>query len=109
MDEFVKMLYEIFGEENVIIMEGDTLEDTIPDMLSEKYEDRFKAEYTQLLIRYESLQAKYRLFLQGVVEFSCPRKIIERQLSIMKLYLEVLKERAFTEGISISTTDGKRG
>lgn len=109
MDEFVKLLYEIFGEENVIVLEEDTLEDTIPDMLSEQHENRLKAEYRQLLIRYEALQAKYRLYLQGKFKFSCSRNIIERQLSIMKLYLEILKERAFIEGVSICPTDGKRG
>lgn len=104
-DDFVKKLFEIFGEENVIIYEPDKMERTLPLMMSDNYKDRLKAEYQQALYRYEKLLAQYRRAYRGEFAFNCGIHVIGKQLGIMKMYLNVLEDRCFIEGINLCTCE----
>lgn len=77
--------------------------DTIDNMKSENYKDRFKAEYYQLKIRIEKLKNMLTAWDFGILNFepSCPRHIYDRQLSGMTIYLEVLRERSKIENIDL--------
>ena len=50
------------------------LKDTVDLMLSEDYKDRVKAEYYQLKIRIEKLEAMLKKYDEGTLEFTlnCP-------------------------------------
>lgn len=80
-----------------------TLSDTATMMLSENYQDRFVAEYIQLMDRYTRL---YNLLVKwdaGTLNFepSCPRRIYDLQLDAMRSYLTILEARAKMENIDI--------
>lgn len=77
------------------------LSDTIIDMVSEDYRDRFKAEYYQTKIRYERL--KNILDHWSTLDFvpKCPKELLERQIDAMGKYIDSLKARAEKEGIKL--------
>lgn len=80
-----------------------TLKDTITQMVSEDYTERFKAEFAQLLIRHEKLEQmiiKYRADKLGFKP-SCPVELLEQQLQAMSDYLYCLKIRAEIENIKL--------
>ena len=83
------------------------LENTISLMDSEKYEERFQAEYFQTKIRYEELTTTLLKHKEGVLCFknSCIAGILDKQRLQMKKYLLVLKERAATEGIDLQSIE----
>lgn len=80
-----------------------TLEETKDLMCSPDYKERFKAEYYQLKIRYEKLNAMCEKWDKGELDFkpTCPRYIYRRQLDKMAGYLSVLEERAKLEGVEL--------
>lgn len=85
------------------------LRDTIELMTSEDFKDRFKAEYLQLLIRYEKLQNM--IYNYNNLEFKpwCSRDVLFEQLVYMKLYLGMLQTRANIENIDLGEfLDGTR-
>lgn len=79
------------------------LEQTVPYMISSEYQDRFIAEYYQLSIRTKKLEEFLNKMIQGELAFepSCSYDTLNKQLFIMKNYLEILKERASIENIKI--------
>lgn len=79
------------------------LKDTIPMMDNADYKERFKAEYYQLKIRYEKLDAMVDKWAIGELEFTptCPRSTYYLQLEFMQKYMAVLEMRAKIEGIEL--------
>ena len=79
------------------------MKETVELMLSENYEDRFKAEYLQTKIRYEKLHRMIIRLEAGTLDFvpKCSLNILCRQAQAMGEYLKVLEIRAEIENISI--------
>lgn len=65
-------------------------------MLSDDYEDRFKAEYYQTVHRANKLRKLIRDHKQGKLNFEpdCPIDILIWQLKTMDEYAYILKRRA---------------
>lgn len=88
-------------------MKGDVskmeLKDTVDLMLSEDYIDRFKAEYYQLKIRFEKLEAMLDKWNANELDFTptCPRDVLEMQLDQMYNYMKTLELRAQNEYIAL--------
>ena len=79
------------------------LKDTIKLMNSENYQDRFKAEYLQVKIRYNKLKSMVDKWDKGELNFepTCPRIIYDNQLKYMKDYINILEARADIENINL--------
>lgn len=79
------------------------LKDTIELMQSEDYMDRFKAEYYQIKIRLEKLEAMLEKWDKGELNFTptCPRMIYDGQLTSMSDYCSALIARAAMEHIEL--------
>ncbi len=79
------------------------LEDTIEMMTSADYRERFKAEYYQLVIRYNKLKAMLEKWDKGELDFTptCNRGILNLQERLMADYIAVLESRAQIEGVEI--------
>ena len=88
------------------------LKDTIDMMNSSEYQQRFKAEYYQLVIRYyrlkemlEEWELKEMLeeWDNNKIEFTptCPRSTYNMQLKAMVDYIAVLEARAVMEDIDL--------
>lgn len=101
MDEFVSLLIDIFGAENVEEIKPNALEQTIPDMLSSDYKRRFKAEYRQLLIRYQRLCSHIRKIESGKAKHDCSLDMLKQQRVIMRNYLDLLIQRSGIEGVDL--------
>ena len=80
----------------------DTLEDTIDLMTSADYKDRFIAEYYQLKIRYEKLDAMVKNWDNLSFEPTCSKETFNTQLEIMLDYLKILEVRAEIEDIKLN-------
>lgn len=80
------------------------LRDTISMMTSGDYKERFKAEYYQVKIRYEKLEAMVNKWDADELNFvpTCPRKIYDEQLAYMMNYMHILEHRAELEGVDLS-------
>lgn len=80
------------------------LKDTIPQMNSEDYKERFKAEYNQTKIRYWKLHAMIVKYEAGTLAFepTCPIDLLKEQAFYMGDYLYTLEIRAEIEGIELS-------
>lgn len=79
------------------------LKDTIKLMNSENYQDRFKAEYLQVKIRYDKLKTMVEKWDKGELNFEpiCPRIAYDIQLKYMKDYINILEARADIENINL--------
>jgi hypothetical protein len=90
------------------------LKDTIKNMTSEDYKERFIAEYQQTKIRYEKLKAfnttieaarrtSYEADCKKIAlpKHDCPDDILREQQNIMGQYLHILEVRAVIEGIEL--------
>lgn len=90
------------------------LKDTIKNMTSEDYKERFIAEYQQTKIRYEKLKAfntrieaarrtSYEADCKKIAfpKHDCPDDILREQQSFMGQYLHILEVRAVIEGIEL--------
>lgn len=79
------------------------LNETVELMNSENYQDRFKAEYAQLAIRYQKLVSMIRKWDDGTLDFEpdCPRGIYDLQIRFMADYLTILEARASIENIDL--------
>lgn len=79
------------------------LVDTVEMMQSAEYKERFKAEYYQVLIRYQSLVGIVEAWDKGTLDFTptCPRSIYDLQLRAMKDYIAILEARAVIEGVQL--------
>ena len=81
-----------------------TLEETAKMMLSEDYKERFKAEYYQLVNRYEGLKLMLKRWDAGTLDFkpASSRAIYSIQIEAMERYIVALELRASTEKIDLS-------
>lgn len=90
------------------------LKDTIKNMTSEDYKERFIAEYQQTKIRYEKLKAfntrieasrrtSYEADCKKIAlpKHDCPDDILREQQSAMGQYLHILEVRAVIEGVEL--------
>ena len=79
------------------------LKDTIEMMQSVDYKERFKAEYYQVVIRYQKLKAMILKWDNGELNFCpiCPRSTYDLQLRAMADYIAVLEARAVMENIQL--------
>lgn len=79
------------------------LKDTIEMMNSPDYKERFKAEYQQLKIRYDKLDAMTVKYEAGTLNFtpSCSLELLKEQKRYMGCYLRCLKIRAEIEGVAL--------
>ena len=86
------------------------LKDTVGLMTSENYKERFVAEYLQTKIRYKKLR-KFcnKITASQITEtdepnHDCPLFLLEKQLSAMAEYLNLLELRAIVEQIDLENT-----
>lgn len=79
------------------------LRDTVEMMNSEDYKERFRAEYQQVVIRYQKLKAMLEKWDKGELNFSptCPQSTYNMQISAMTDYIAVLEARAVMEGVEL--------
>lgn len=79
------------------------LKNTIEMMTSADYKERFKAEYYQVVIRYQKLRFMLEKWDSDVLEFkpTCPRSTYNMQITAMADYIAVLEARAVMEGIEL--------
>lgn len=79
------------------------LKDTIEQMTSKDYKDRFRAEYYQTLIRYQKLESIVIKYEAKTLLFdpTCGIDLLKEQLRHMGNYLRALKIRAEIEKIGI--------
>ena len=79
------------------------LRDTIVMMNSEDYKERFKAEYYQVVIRYQKLKSMLDKWDSDQLEFTptCPRSTYNMQITAMTDYIAVLEARAVMEGVDL--------
>ena len=80
------------------------LQDNIDLMLSIDYKDRFRAEYYELSIRIQKLEKMLDDWKDGLLKFEpkCGINKLYEQYVYMKLYRDILAERAEIENIDIS-------
>ncbi len=76
-----------------------TLEDTVDDMLSSDYKDRFRAEYNQLSIRINSLEKVLKNY--KLSDGYSPKTYLREQLDAMKIYKGWLDNRRMVEEINV--------
>ena len=79
------------------------LKDTIELMISSDYNDRFTAEYVQLDIRINKLQAMLEKYKNNQLDFvpKCSYELLSKQLEAMIQYRDCLLEREIIEDIDI--------
>lgn len=79
------------------------LNETVKMMNSADFKERAKAEYYQLKIRKEKLEAMLEKYRNGTLDFTpnCSYDLLHEQLIYMSSYLRVLKERARIENIEL--------
>ena len=79
------------------------LKDTVEEMLSDDYIQRFKAEYNQTKIRYNKLQKMVVKYEAGTLGFEpkCPIEVLKDQKMYMGCYLFKMEVRAEIEGIEL--------
>lgn len=79
------------------------LRDTVEMMNSADYKERFKAEYQQVVIRYQKLAAMLQKWDNGELNFTptCPRSTYNMQVRAMTDYIAVLEARAVMEGVEL--------
>ena len=81
------------------------LADTVEMMNSADYKERFKAEYAQLVIRYNGLKNMLEKWDNGTLEFepTCPRSTYNLQIKAMTDYIAVLEARAVMEDVDLES------
>lgn len=79
------------------------LKDTSVMMNSSDYKLRFKAEYYQVVIRYQKLKKMIEKWDSGTLEFepTCPRSTYNMQIKAMTDYIAVLEARAVMENVQL--------
>lgn len=72
-------------------------------MQSNAYKERFRAEYMQLVIRYEGLRTMLEKWDKGELTFSptCQRSTYNIQIKAMVDYIAILETRAVMENINL--------
>lgn len=97
-NELFKLLEELFGVGNVEIIAPSRLEKTISDMLSKDPKKRLKAEYQQLLIRYQKLCSIIKKAEHEKDKHNFNIFLLKEQRDIMRKYLDILVARSAQEG-----------
>ena len=79
------------------------LKDTVEMMISEDFKERFKAEYYQLLIRYDGLLSMLIKWESNMLDFEpkCSKETLENQVIFMQGYIAILRLRAEIEEIDL--------
>lgn len=79
------------------------LKDTVEMMNSSDYKERFRAEYQQVVIRYQKLKAMLEKWDAEELNFepTCPRSTYNMQIKAMTDYIAVLEARAVMEGVEL--------
>lgn len=79
------------------------LRETVEMMNSEDYKERFKAEYYQVVIRYQKLKSMLDKWDNNELNFTptCPRSTYNMQITAMTDYIAVLEARAVMEGVEL--------
>ena len=79
------------------------LKDTVLLMNSDNYKERFKAEYQQVVIRYQKLKGMLEKWDNGELNFepTCPRSTYNIQIKAMADYIAVLEARAVMENVDL--------
>lgn len=79
------------------------LQDTVEMMNSSDYKERFKAEFYQLKLRIDGLEAMLTKYGNGTLEFtpSCDIALLKTQIATMVAYENILKMRAKQESIEL--------
>ena len=79
------------------------LKDTIEDMLSDDYKERFIAEYNQVKIRVAKLESMITKYYKKELDFqpTTPIDVLVRQKIFMFRYMKILELRATYEGIDL--------
>ena len=79
------------------------LKDTIEMMTSEDYKERFKAEYYQILIRFDALTSMLIKWDNNMLDFvpKCSKETLENQAIFMLGYMNILRLRAEIEKIDL--------
>lgn len=77
------------------------LSQTVALMSSGDYKERFKAEYAQVVLRYERLKDMLKEWDNGTLRFQpvCPRSTYNLQIKAMADYIAILEARAVMEHI----------
>ena len=77
------------------------LKDTIELMISDDYNDRFRAEYYQLEVRIDKLQTMLNKYKNNELDFvpKCSYELLNKQLDAMIEYRNCLLERSIIEDI----------
>ena len=93
---------DVFEKHNFEIKNSE-LAGTCAMMVSPDYKERFKAEYWQVVIRYQKLKAMLQKWDNGELNFSptCPRSTYNMQIKAMTDYIAVLEARAVMEGVEL--------
>ena len=78
-----------------------TLADTVEQMNSEDYRERFKAEYYQLVYRFYHLKNILCNWDKLTFDPDCNKGILEMQLRVMADYICILESRAQIEHIDL--------
>lgn len=94
--EIYNKMFEDLSDENRL-----ELSDTTSFMCSKKYEDRFIAEYVQLMIRYGNLLDTVMSYHDEPSGFISNIDELEEQAVIMKNYIKILEKRAQKEHIDL--------
>lgn len=97
MEEFIKLICNIYGDPEQSI----ELRMTVGDMCSDDYKRRFKAEYRQLAYRYKKISKFICDFECGKEQLTCSLPLLIKQRDAMALYLACLYERSLTEGVDL--------
>lgn len=79
------------------------LKDTVYLMNSSNHVDRMRAEYYQLNIRIERLEAMLKKNPGGEMKHKphCRRRLLKKQLRVMRKYARILKRRAELEYLKL--------
>ena len=79
------------------------LKNTIEMMNSADFKERFKAEYFQLTIRREKLEAMLEKYKAGTLPFTpnCSYELLYAQAIYMEQYQHILEERARIENVQL--------
>lgn len=87
------------------------LKDTVEMMNSSDYKERFRAEYKQVVMRYEKLSAMLEKWDNGELNFepTCPRSTYNMQIKAMTEYIAVLEARAVMENVDLDKQYGEEG
>lgn len=86
------------------------LNDTAEMMCSPDYKERFRAEYFQLKMRYDGLTGMLFKYKEGTLNFvpSCSYELLSSQADAMKIYMNILEDRATVENIDLEVINDKK-